>query len=85
MPYVWRRDVDPDVDGMLAGTGASVHVNYFWGNPSEAPWTPAIPGTSGDQAGAAYMYQRIGDAWLEVGIVFLAADGLCKCWICFEI
>jgi FG-GAP repeat len=64
-PYVWRRTWDPDTDGMLAGTGAKVYVNAVYGNPIDEPWKPAVRGTSGDQAGAAYMFQRSGEGWMQ--------------------
>lgn len=66
VPYLWRRAWDPDVDGMLSGTGASVFVHDLYGETTLQPWDPAVRGSPGYQTGAAYVYQRNGESWQQV-------------------
>ena len=70
-PYVWRRTVDPDTDGMLTGTDALVTINAYYGTPNDAPWKHPVQGTSGEQAGAAYVLSRTGDDWGEVSVLLM--------------
>ena len=64
--YYWRNGTQGALPGLLTGTNATIIMNDVYGNPTDPVWEPGRAGSVGDQAGAAYLFYRNGEQWLEV-------------------
>jgi hypothetical protein len=83
VPYAWQP-VGAAVPDMLTGTGALVKIIYRVGDPTEEPWDPDVMGSAGHGAGAAIVFERTGDRWLQTAVLRASdeADEMHFGWRC---